>query len=228
MSHHNDSNASHLVADGIAHSSTMLFFFFSPCSAFLCTVQLRTSRCQGQGGHDSTSEDKSTSPYFFFSWNLSYAMRDGTSVATQQLSRKLPRERQTCQLISLTLSLSPLCPSKLLGDFYKYFLSLHGHRQQEGRGLGSEGTWPWCWKLIQCAWVFIYDLTNELPVSSETAIKERLDRQAIKRLWRPLKCGKIPLSLQFNLQHRARHQTREWRYLDHAVNLDATTGRCCV
>jgi len=27
MSHHNDSNASHLVADGIAHSSTMLFFF---------------------------------------------------------------------------------------------------------------------------------------------------------------------------------------------------------
>lgn len=134
--------------------------------------------------------------------------------------------------LSLSLSLSavpPLCPSKLLGDFYKYFLSLHGHMQQEGRGRwGREGTWPWCWKWIQCAWVFIYDLTNELPVSSETALKERLDRQAIKRLWRPLKCCKIPLSLQFNLLHRVWHQTREWQHLDHAVNLDAMTGRCCV
>lgn len=184
MSPHSDSNTSHHVADGIAHSLTMLFFSPVLVLFFLCTVLLRTSRCQAQGGHDSTSEDKSTSPYFFFSWNLSYAMRDGTSVATQQLSRKLPRERQTCQLISLSLSFRcaatvPIKAAWRLLQILSFSPWPHAAGGGEGRGGGlglGEETWPWCWKWIQCAWVFIYDLTNELPVSSETALKERLDR----------------------------------------------------
>ncbi len=226
MSPHSDNNKSHHIMWLMGLPTLRQCCFFPALVFFLCIVLLRTSRCQATGGHDNSSEDKSTSPSFFFSWNLSYVMRDGTSVAIQQPSRKLPKKRQICQLISLSPSaVLPLCPSKLLGDFYKYFLSLHGHRLQEGE---REGTWPWCWKWIQCALVFIYDLTNELPVSSETALKERLGRQAIKRLWRPLKCCKIPLSLQFNLLLTAQHQTREWQYLDHALNLDAMTGRCCV
>lgn len=228
MSPHSDSNKSHHIM-WLMGSPTLrqCCFFLLHLFCFLCTILLRTSRCQAKGGHDSTSGDKFTSPHFFFAWNLSYAMRDGTSVAIQQPSRKLPRERQTCQLISL--SLFPLCRhcahQSCLETFTNtFFLSMAtGSRRGE-----REGTWPWCWKWIQCAWVFIYNLTNELPVSSETALKERLDRQAIKRLWRPLKCCKIPLSLQFNLLLRVRHQTREWQYLDHAVNLDAMTGRCCV
>lgn len=137
--------------------------------------------------------------------------------------------REKDRYVSSSLSLPPLCchcahQSCLETITNTFFLSVATGSRRGKR----EGTWPWCWKWIQCALVFIYDLTNELPVSSETALKERLGRQAIKRLWRPLKCCKIPLSLQFNLLLTAQHQTREWQYLDHALNLDAMTGRCCV
>lgn len=98
-------------------SDNAVFFFQHLLWVFLCTVLLRTSRCQAMGEHDSPSEDKFTSTSFFFSWNLSYALRDGTSVAIQQPSRKLPRERQTCQQqegeeggnLALVLEMNPVC-----------------------------------------------------------------------------------------------------------------------
>lgn len=136
------------------------------------------------------------------------------------------KDRHVSSSLSLSFRCAATVPIKAAWRLLQ-ILSFSPWPQAAGGG-EREGTWPWCWIWIQCAWVFIYDLTNELPVSSETALKERLDRQAIKRLWRPLKCCKIPLSLQFNLLLRVRHQTREWQYLDHAVNLDAMTGRCCV
>lgn len=149
-------------------SDNAVFFFQHLLWVFLCTVLLRTSRCQAMGEHDSPSEDKFTSTSFFFSWNLSYALRDGTSVAIQHPFRKPPRERQTCQLISL--SLPPLCchcaHQSCLETFTNTFFLSMATGSRRGK---REGTWPWCWKWIQCAWVFIYDLTNELPVSSEMA-----------------------------------------------------------
>lgn len=104
-----------------------LFLFFSHVSSY--------SELQGvRPREDMTALVRTNllhSGFFFFSWNLSYAMSYGTSVAIQQPSRKAP-ERKTDMSAHLSLSLSPLCPSKLLGDFYKYFLSLRGHSQQEG------------------------------------------------------------------------------------------------
>ncbi len=109
--------------------------FFFGTLFFSCIVLLRTSRCQATEDMTALVRTNLLHPLFSSPETLFYAMRDGTSVAIQQPSRKLPRERQTCQLISL--SPSPLSPSKLLGDFYKYFLSLHGHRQQEGEKGGN-------------------------------------------------------------------------------------------
>lgn len=64
-------------------------------------------------------------------------MRDGTSVAIQQPSKKLPRERQTCQLISLSLRGAATVPIKAAWRLLQ-ILSFSPWPQAAGGGKGRE------------------------------------------------------------------------------------------